>query len=87
MQDIVTVDRVTICTRLRMWPQEGEESLVQYYVARAWLVRFYSMAEPGPIDNSSVLCHHGGILPHRLEAPERLCTALPLPAWKLLHQR
>jgi len=66
---------------------EGEESLVEYYVARAWLVRFYTMAEPGPIDNSSVLCRHGGVLPHRLEAPERLCTPLPFSAWKLLHQR
>jgi hypothetical protein len=66
---------------------ENDERLVQYYVSKAWLVRFYSMAEPGPIDNSSVLCRHGGVLPHRTEAPERLCQALPLSAWKLLHQR
>lgn len=75
---------------IRLLTQEsigGEESLVQYYVAQSWLVRFHTMAEPGPIDNSSVLCRHGGVLPHRLEAPERLCTALPFSAWKLLHER
>ena len=52
-----------------------------------WWVKFNSMAEPGQIDNSSVLCQHGAILPSRIHSAERLCSMVTPAAWKLLHER
>lgn len=66
---------------------ERNDSLVKYYVSNPWLVKLRNMAEPGQIDNSSVLCRHGGVLPQRIEAADRLCTPLPPAAWRLLYDR
>ena len=37
------------------------DSLLRHYIANSWLAKFATMAEPGPIDNSSVICRHGGV--------------------------
>ena len=66
---------------------QSENISVKYYVSKPWLVKLNHMAEPGKIDNSSVLCPHGGVLPHRVEAAERLCSPLPPEAWRILHER
>jgi len=66
---------------------DSQHSLVKYYVSKPWLVKLNNMAEPGPIDNRSVLCPHGGVLPHRVDAADRLCTPLPPAAWRILHER
>jgi len=67
--------------------EESNDSLVKYYVSNSWLVRFQNMSEPGEIDNSSVLCRHGGVLPQRIDTAEKLCTPLSLAAWKILYER
>jgi len=67
--------------------QEANQSLVKYYLSLPWWVKFSYMAEPGQIDNSSVLCVHGGILPHRLQIADRLCTVIPPAAWNIIYER
>ena len=37
------------------------DSLLRHYIANAWLAKLDTVAEPGPIDNSSVICQHGGV--------------------------
>ena len=44
---------IKICAR--------SDSLLRHYIANAWLAKLDTMAEPGPIDNSSVICQHGGV--------------------------
>lgn len=61
------------------------DSVVTSYISNMWLAKFYSMAEPGPIDNSSIICRHGGILPRRAEAVSRLVTDVPSQVWSYLH--
>ena len=63
------------------------DSVVTSYISTAWLAKFYTLAEPGPIDNSSVICRHGGVLPGRVESAGRLCTAVPSHVWSYLHAR
>jgi len=63
------------------------DSVVTSYISTAWLTKFYTMAEPGPIDNTSVICRHGGVLPGRVETATRLCTAVPSQVWSYLHTR
>jgi ubiquitin carboxyl-terminal hydrolase 20/33 len=61
------------------------DSVVTSYISNMWLAKFYSMAEPGPVDNSSIICRHGGVLPSREEAVGRLVTAVPSQVWSYLH--
>ena len=63
------------------------DSVVTSYISTAWLTKFYTLAEPGPIDNTSVICRHGGVLPGRVETATRLCTAVPSQVWGYLHTR
>eukprot|EP00092_Neocalanus_flemingeri_P013617 GFUD01014686.1.p1 GENE.GFUD01014686.1~~GFUD01014686.1.p1 ORF type:complete len:869 (-),score=276.78 GFUD01014686.1:537-2954(-) len=63
------------------------DSVVTSYISTSWLAKFYTLAEPGPIDNSSVICRHGGVLPARVECAGRLCTAVPSQVWSYLHTR
>ena len=60
-------------------------SLVQFWVSRQWMNKFETFAEPGPIDNSDFLCHHGGVLPTRTDYVYELCVALPQSLWDHLH--
>jgi len=72
--------------RLNKQHSKGD-SVVTSYISTLWLTKFYSIAEPGPIDNSSVICRHGGVLPGRVDAAGRLCTAVPSQVWSYLHAR
>jgi len=67
--------------------KDSNVSLVKYFVSNPWLVKFQNMSEPGEIDNGSVLCRHGGVLPQRIDAADRLCTALTPSAWRKLYER
>jgi len=67
--------------------EQDSRSLVKFYISNKWLNKFYTLAEPGPIDNSSVICRHGGVLPYRLDTAQYLCTAVPQPVWRFLHDR
>lgn len=54
------------------------------YVSRQWLSRLRTCAEPGPIDNSDYLCHHGAVRPDRAALLDRLAVAVPLAAYERL---
>ena len=45
------------------------------------------MSEPGPIDNSSVICRHGGVRPLRVEHKSSVMTAVPGHVFHFLHSR
>ena len=52
------------------------DSLLRHYIANAWLAKLDTVAEPGPIDNSSVICQHGGVRYNRVDTAAALCTAV-----------
>jgi len=61
------------------------DSLLRHYIANAWLAKLDTVAEPGPIDNSSVICQHGGVRFNRVDTAAALCTAVPREVWSYLH--
>ena len=36
--------------------KQTEDSVIKSYIATAWLSKFFTMSDPGPIDNSRVIC-------------------------------
>ena len=68
-----------------MKQQQREESVIVNYIATAWLVKFLTISEPGPIDNSSVICRHGSVLPCRAQDLASLVTPVPSQVWRYLH--
>ncbi|XP_018331938.1 ubiquitin carboxyl-terminal hydrolase 20 [Agrilus planipennis] len=56
------------------------------YVSKQWLNRFYTFAEPGPIDNSDFLCQHGSIHPERISVLDQVAEALPKVTCDLLYR-
>ena len=70
-----------------MKKQEREESVITSYIATAWLTKFLTLSHPGPIDNSSVICRHGAVLPSRAENVSSLVTPVPSKVWSYLHER
>jgi len=76
-----------IRNEVKLAMKETSQSLVNNYISLPWWVKFNDMAEPGQIDNSSVLCQHGAILPRRIHSAQRLSILVTPAAWKLLHER
>jgi len=74
-------------SKLQDLAEKDSHSLVKFYISNKWLNKFYTVAEPGPIDNRSVICRHGGVLPYRLETVHYLCTAVPPAVWRFLYDR
>ena len=68
-----------------MKKQEREESVITSYIATAWLTKFLTLSDPGPIDNSSVICRHGSVLPCRAAHLSSLVTPVPSQVWSYLH--
>ena len=66
-------------------PSGESESVLTSYIARAWLTKFFTVSEPGPVDNSSVICRHGSVLPCRAASLGSLVVPLPSQVWRLLH--
>lgn len=61
-----------------------QTSSIRFFVSRQWLNRFKTFAEPGPIDNWTLLCPHGGLAPHKARIANRLVVPLPQPLWDYL---
>lgn len=57
------------------------------YISRQWFNRFNTCAEPGPIDNSDFLCHHGSINPERAVSFKQLALMVPRELYEFLHKR
>ena len=60
---------------------------MKYFITWPWWVKFNDMSEPGEIDNSSVVCRHGGVLPRRINSAHNLCFLITPSAWRILHER
>ncbi|KAL3287316.1 hypothetical protein HHI36_001791 [Cryptolaemus montrouzieri] len=56
------------------------------YVSKQWINRFNTCAEPGPIDNSDFLCHHGSINPDQVLILDQLSVVIPLTVYEYLHK-
>jgi hypothetical protein len=62
-----------------------EDAPSYHLLSRKWLNRFVWGDEPGPIDNSDVVCPHGFIVPY--ETVHLGATWVPHSVWKLLQSR
>ena len=67
--------------------KQSDNGVIKSYIATAWLAKFFTMSEPGPIDNSSVICRHGGVRPLRVEHKSSVMTAVPGHVFHFLHSR
>lgn len=63
------------------------ESDIRFYVSKNWFHRFNTFAEPGPIDNWTLLCPHGGVPPDKAAYLNKLVIALPQPLWDFLYKK
>ncbi|XP_059484880.1 ubiquitin carboxyl-terminal hydrolase 33 [Neocloeon triangulifer] len=64
-----------------------EPSLMQFYVSKQWLSKFNTFAEPGPIDNSDLLCVHGAVHPQKVSQVRDLCAVLSQSVWEYLYDK
>ena len=67
--------------------KQSDDSVIKSYISTAWLSKFFTMADPGPIDNSSVICRHGAVIPARAAHVSSLMTPVPSHVWSYLHAR
>ncbi|XP_054290322.1 ubiquitin carboxyl-terminal hydrolase 20-like isoform X1 [Macrosteles quadrilineatus] len=56
-----------------------------YVVSKAWLTRFYTFTEPGPIDNTDLLCRHNHLLSGRDHYLSTMLTYVPASVWHHLY--
>lgn len=67
--------------------EETIDSIKKTYISRQWINRFYHCSEPGPIDNSDFLCHHGAIHPDRQMDIERIASCIPFEVYDYLYKK
>lgn len=60
---------------------------IRFYVSRNWLHRFNTFAEPGPIDNWTLLCPHGAFPPNKAPYFAKLVVPIPQPLWDFLYKK
>jgi ubiquitin carboxyl-terminal hydrolase 20/33 len=58
---------------------------IKFFISRQWLNRFNTFAEPGPIDNWSILCQHGNLLPNKAANLSDLLVPLPQALWDFFY--
>ncbi|XP_018783628.1 PREDICTED: ubiquitin carboxyl-terminal hydrolase 33 [Bactrocera latifrons] len=58
---------------------------IRFYVAREWLSRFSTFAEPGPINNWTILCLHGGLLQSKMALLDQIAVPISQPLWDFLY--
>ncbi|CAG9805678.1 unnamed protein product [Chironomus riparius] len=59
---------------------------IKFYISRQWLNRFHTFSEPGPIDNWSILCQHGNLLP-KAASQSDLLVPLPQALWDFFYEK
>ncbi|XP_066154827.1 ubiquitin carboxyl-terminal hydrolase 20 isoform X1 [Euwallacea fornicatus] len=57
------------------------------HISKQWINKFYYCVEPGPIDNSDFLCHHGAFDPEKELVLGHLFVEIPLEVYEYLHKR
>ncbi|KAL9915303.1 ubiquitin specific protease 20/33 [Glossina fuscipes fuscipes] len=60
---------------------------LRFYISREWLARFNTFSEPGPINNWTILCPHGGVLPSKTDIMSKLAIPLSQQLWELLQSK
>lgn len=60
---------------------------IRFYVSRNWLHRFNTFAEPGPIDNWTLLCPHGAFPPNKAPYFSKLVVPIPQTLWDFLYKK
>uniref|UniRef100_A0A182MUF2 ubiquitinyl hydrolase 1 n=1 Tax=Anopheles culicifacies TaxID=139723 RepID=A0A182MUF2_9DIPT len=60
---------------------------IRFYVSRNWLHRFNTFAEPGPIDNWTLLCPHGAFPPNKASHFSKLVVPFPQVLWDFLYKK
>lgn len=58
---------------------------IKFFISRQWLNRFNTFSEPGPIDNWSILCQHGNLLPNKAANLSDLLIPLPQALWDFFY--
>lgn len=58
---------------------------IKFFISRQWLNRFKNFSEPGPIDNWSILCQHGNLLPNKAANISDLLVPLPQALWDFFY--
>lgn len=66
---------------------EITDGIKEVYISRQWINKFYYCAEPGPIDNSDFLCHHGAINPDRQIHMDSLASFIPFEVYDYLYKK
>lgn len=56
-----------------------------FYISKQWLNKLNTFAEPGPIDNTDFLCHHGGVRPDRVNVLHLMYTTVSHAVWEYLY--
>ncbi|VEN45442.1 unnamed protein product [Callosobruchus maculatus] len=67
--------------------EEYADSPKKAYISRSWVNKFYYCAEPGPIDNSDFLCHHGAVNPDRDLDLEKITMVIPFEVYDFLYKK
>lgn len=60
---------------------------IKFFVSKQWLNRYNTFAEPGPIDNWSILCPHGNLLPNKSANVADILVPLPQVLWEFLYDK
>uniref|UniRef100_A0AAG5CRS1 ubiquitinyl hydrolase 1 n=1 Tax=Anopheles atroparvus TaxID=41427 RepID=A0AAG5CRS1_ANOAO len=66
---------------------QEQASDIRFYVSRNWLHRFNTFAEPGPIDNWTLLCPHGAFPPNKASHFSKLVVPFPQALWDFLYKK
>lgn len=60
---------------------------IKFFVSKQWINRFNTFAEPGPIDNSSILCQHGSLLPNKAATVSDLLVPINQALWDFMYEK
>ncbi|XP_067940875.1 ubiquitin carboxyl-terminal hydrolase 20-like isoform X2 [Watersipora subatra] len=64
------------------------DHLLQFYISKLWLLKFFSLVDPGPISNcSDFLCVHGFVRPTEYSMVYERVVALSAENWESLYIR
>lgn len=71
-------------SHLHVYPSSSD---IKFFVSKQWINRFNTFAEPGPIDNSSILCQHGSLLPNKAANVSDLLVPVNQTLWDYMYEK
>lgn len=60
---------------------------IKFFISKQWLNKFNTFSEPGPIDNSNVLCVHGSLLPNISAHVADLLVPINQALWEFFYEK